>query len=147
MSVPNELGLPGTIPTLWTGRAPAGTPPPASLAGDYVGSYVPAASTGQVQDESQISIVSVLDVLSPMFVNSDTTEQQLLGEYVLNDADIADEGFAASVIILAEQPSGNPTQGQEPTPTPTIFFTSGNASTGQQPAVNDPFTDSMWWST
>ena len=126
--VPNQSGL--STQYIYTGVA-SGTPGPASSQGaGNIKVLTPGqASTGQ-QTAPSTETIAAAGITIPV--------QQLLGD--LHEG----EAQAQTLAIYAEVSAGAPTAGQAPTPAPTVKVASSAASTGQQPAVTTPFTQSGW---
>ena len=118
--IPNREGIAAL--DIYTSVSPGGTPGPASSngAGNVKIFSLPVASTGDTQH-----------------LPSTTTGPTVPVDQIVGESHEASGVFAT---ISA----GAPAAGQSPDPAPTVKAANGGASTGQQPAVTAPFTDSLW---
>ena len=128
--VPNQTGL--ATPYIFTAVAPGGTPPPASEPGSALKVFTPGQASTGVVGSATTETLGAAGITIPV--------DQLVGE--LHDG--ADEANGTVADPLGTITASAPTAGVPPTPAPTLKEFSGAASTGQQPAVTTPFTDTGW---
>jgi hypothetical protein len=120
--IPNQDGL--STQYIFTAVAPGGTPGPASAPASSLKVFTPGqASTGK-QGSATTETLAAAGIVVPV--------QQILGE--------SNEASG----LFADISAGVPTHGQIPSPAPTVKTFTGAASTGLQPAVTTPFTNSGW---
>lgn len=135
MSVPNQNML--IAFRVFSSVAPGGTPPPASEAGNAVVVYnTPAASV------SGPSLPDTTSILDDATFDDERASTGYLGEFV--PPDNPDAFFLTPPGGIFGGGGNTPTEGQPPTPASAEFIPSGEGSTGQQPAVDVPFTDPSW---